>query len=368
MRILSQKGRLYLHGSFPRKDGEPGLAQTKVTLQLPDDAFGRRQAAKLLKRAEKDLKRGAWDWSEWVVNSKRWVNQHDCTRKPSTWREAINALYKKKVTLGRLKESSWYVNYYGTLKLMPMAEEVTTESIAEQMQKYDRRQSVYKKLWYLMKDIAQLTGVEFPEIGIPLYSRSQTVYNIPEDDYIIAWVKAAPEPYRWFYGMMATYGLRPHECMECRLVEGNGTLLVQVDNETKTGYRTVVPNPIEWVEEFDLRNRTEMPESNRDSNRRDACSVWLNSQRRRMKIGYRCYMLRHAFAGRLWREGGSELDITAAAKVMGHSSKEHERTYRRWIDPNQIGVTVLNAIRRNQAKKLEAAEKMLMAESAESQH
>ena len=362
MRILAQRNRLYLHGSFPRKDGQPGNAQYMITLQLQDDEFGRREAAKHLKRAEKELKKGTWDWSDWIVNSNRWSGRN-CIRKPRTWREAIASLYKKKVTLGRCSESSWHVNLYGTLKLMPQSEVVTTEGIAEQLAKYDRRQSVYQKLWYLLKDISELTGVEFPEMGVPLYSRSQTVYEIPEDDYIINWVLSAPEPYRWFFGMMATYGLRPHECLECRLVEGNGTLLVQVDNETKTGYRTVTPLPTEWVELFDLRNRTEMPESERDSNRRDACSTWLNRQRHRMKITYRSYMLRHAFAARLWREGGSELDMTAAAKTMGHSVKEHEKTYRRWIDPNQIAVTVMSAIERNQAKKLAAAEKSLLQDS-----
>lgn len=362
MRILEQRGRLYLHGSFPRKDGQPGNAQTKITLQLNDDEFGQREAAKALKRAEKELKNGTWDWADWVINSNRWNGKH-CTRKPRTWREAINALYKKKVTLGRLSESSWQVNYWGTLKLIPQQEDVTTASIAAALGRYERHQPVYKKLWYLLKDISRLTDVEFPEIGVPLFSQTDKVSEIPEDDYIIAWVQASPEPYRWFFGMMATYGLRPHECLECRTMDVNGTLLVQVDNDTKTGYRTVTPNMKEWVDLFDLRNRTEMPESERDSNRKDACSVWLNAQRRRMKITYRPYMLRHAFAARLWREGGSELDITSAAKVMGHSTKVHERTYRRWIDPNQIAMTVMEAIERNQAKKLAAAERSLLQDS-----
>ena len=64
-RVLEQAGRLYLLGSFPKKNGEPGNAQTRVTLQLDDTPAGRKQAEKWLKKAERDLKAGRWDWADW---------------------------------------------------------------------------------------------------------------------------------------------------------------------------------------------------------------------------------------------------------------------------------------------------------------
>ena len=51
---------------------------------------------------------------------------------------------------------------------------------------------------------------------------------------------------------------------------------------------------------------------------------------------FRPYGARHAFAGRLWKTGGAKLDIFTAAKLMGHSADEHEKTYRAWIAPNTI--------------------------------
>ena len=360
MKVRASKGRLYLSGYFPKKSGEEGTAQYMVTLQLDDDAFGQKQAAKLLKKAEKDLKNNRWNWDDWKINKSSNVSADGSG--PQTWRSAIRSLYRRKVTLGRCSESSWKVNLWGTLKFMPMDETVTTASIETELNRYSRDTYTYKKLFYLLRDIGVITGTPFPEVAVPTYNRTATVYEIPDDDLIIEWVLKAGEPYRWYFGMMATYGLRPHEADECRLVEGNGTLLVQVDDNTKTGYRTVIPLNQEWVETFNLRDRTTRPESARDSDRNDAAAVWLNTRRLKLGIDFRPYMLRHAYAARLWRDGGSELTIDTAAKLMGHSVKEHTETYRRWIDPNQIAVSAMEAISRNKAKKVEAAERLLEQE------
>lgn len=344
-------GRLYLLGRFPAKDGSDAVKQYKVTLQLDDTPANRKLAQRKLARAEKDLAAGRWNWADWIVQSP--------AKGGSTWRDAIRLLYDKKVVLGRTSDSTWHVNYMGTLKLMPQDETITTDALAAALSRYDRRQYTYKKLYYLLKDISSLTGVPFPRVGIPLDGRKESPLEVPDDTEIIEWVLGSGEPYRWFFGMMATYGLRPHECDHCRLVEGDGMLLVQVDDQTKTGYRTAIPVDEAWVDLFRLRERTKRPDSIRDSDRNDTTAVWLNHRRLKLKLQWRPYSLRHAYAGRLWREGGSELTIDTAAKIMGHSVKEHLETYRRWIDPNQIAAAAIGAIQRNRARKLDAAARSL---------
>ena len=56
-------------------------------------------------------------------------------------------------------------------------------------------------------------------------------------------------------------------------------------------------------------------------------------ERKRLGIDWRPYALRHAYAGRLWRFGGNDLDVYTASRLMGHSIKEHTKTYRQFIDP-----------------------------------
>jgi integrase len=350
MNINVKNDRLYLLGMFPAKDGSGKMKQQRVSLQMVDTERNRAKAKKLMQKAIADLNLGQWNWSDWSVQApKPAVPGRDT---PKKWAAAIRALYRKKVTLGRTSESTWKVNYMGTLKFMPMEDEVTPQALEQALSKYERDQYTYKKLYYLLRDIAQICRIEFPEVGVPLTKKSaMDPTDVPSDDEIIDWVMTAPAPYKWYFGMMATYGLRPHECDEARLLQNDdGIWLVQVDDQTKTGYRTVIPQQLEWVEMFDLRLKTERPESERNVDRNDGCSQWLNKMRIKMGIKWRPYALRHAYAGRLWRNGGSELEVFTAAAVMGHSQKEHTETYRRWIDPNKLATSALDAILRNQVK------------------
>ncbi len=352
MKVNVHKGRLTLLGTLPAKDGSGNMRQQRIALRMSDTPANRAKAEKVLKKAIAELNSGKWDWSNWQFRTVQTNKGNNGSEPPKTWTAAIRAFHRKKVTLGRTSESTWKVNHWGTLKFCPMEETVTTEGIEKCLSRYERDQYTYKKLYYDCKHIARICFIEFPEVGVPLYkTSSMDPTDVPSDSEIIEWVTSAKTPYRWYFGMMATYGLRPHECDTCRMVQnGDGIYLVQVDDATKTGYRTVIPQQLEWVELFDLTNKTDRPESNRDPDRNDGCSCWLNAERLDMKIRWRSYALRHAYAGRLWRNGGSELEVFTAAQVMGHSVKEHIETYRRWIDPNKVATSALDAITRNQLK------------------
>ena len=167
---------------MPRRDGAPGLQQTRISLKLDNTPINRRAAAKPLQTLEGQLSTGALEWAYWL----------DETAGSITWREAIAKLYRARVVLGRTGESTWQVNDLG--RLVP----------------------------------------------------------VPTDAEITAWVEGAPDPVRFYWGMMATYGLRPHEIEGSVLIERD---LCQVAEGTKTGFRTVVPLPREWVKRFELRDK-----------------------------------------------------------------------------------------------------------------
>ena len=72
------------------------------------------------------------------------------------------------------------------------------------------------------------------------------------------------------------------------------------------------------------------------SARPDATSQWMYSQRMKIGLPFVPYAFRHSYAGRLWKLGGSRLDLYTAARLMGHTPAEHAKTYRAFIDPVQI--------------------------------
>lgn len=325
--VNAYRGRLYLLAKLPCRDGSPGTKQVRLALRLDDTPVNRRTARKQLQVLEQQLERGTFSWSHW------------CDERPSavSWREAINRLYRKKVVLGRTGQSTWEVSYMGRLRQINPASACTTESIAAALLRYERRSCSYKELYYLMRHVAQLVDVPFPEVPLPTYNRAAPV-QVPSDEQIIAWVEAAPEPSRWYWGMMATYGLRPHEIEGSELIEKD---FCQVAEGTKTGFRTVVPLHRAWVERFDLRRRRLRPGQDQ---RHDVVSKWLHKELQRLQLPWRPYALRHAYAARLWREGGARLDIFTAARLMGHTPQQHARTYRAHIQPHQIAEAAERAL------------------------
>ena len=56
--ITTQRGRLYLLASVPRRDGLPGLKQTRIALKLDDTAVNRRIATKQLATLSRQLATG----------------------------------------------------------------------------------------------------------------------------------------------------------------------------------------------------------------------------------------------------------------------------------------------------------------------
>ena len=302
--VTAQRGRLYLLASVPRRDGSPGLQQSRIALKLDDTPVNRRAAAKQLATLERQLATDTFDWTYWTDE-----------REGVTWREAIAKLHRARVVLGRTGESTWEINYMGRLRQIPAGSLVTTKSMAAAMERYDRKSCSYKELWYLMQHISRLVSV-------------------PTDAEILEWLDAAPDPARWYLAMAATYGLRPHEIEGATLIDKD---YCQVADTTKTGFRTVVPLPRDWVERFSLRTQ-----QLRD--RPVDVAKWLVNTTRTMGLPWRPYALRHAYAGRLWKQGGSRLDIYTAARLMGHTPTQHAKTYRAHIQPHHVAEAAEKAL------------------------
>jgi integrase len=329
--VNAQKGRLYLLAKLPRKDGKGQGEAQRIPMGLPDTPVNRRVAEKSRARLQRAIDTDTFEWADWV----------DTKKGGTTWKQAIQALYKKRVILGRTGESTWETNYMGRLRQADMNKVVTSREVERFVTRWRVDQCSYKEAYYLVKDICSLIAVPFPDLPLPKYSKSKLT-KVPEDHEIIEWVEKAqavdPE-FAWAIGMMATYGLRDHELDECSFIDLKNRLAVP--DETKTGYRTVVPLERDWVELFDLRSERRRV---RVSKAPDSTAQWLYHHRKKVGFPYVPYALRHSYAGRLWRVGGSRLDIFTAARLMGHSVERHERTYREWIQPHTIAVRAEEAL------------------------
>ena len=320
------RGNLYLLARLPDKKEPSYWRQQRIPLKLVDTPADQRTARKRLAELEKQLARGTFTWDYWI----------ETATKGMTWRAAIQALYRKKVVLGRTSENTWTINYMGRLRQIDLSSECTTGSMKTALIKYERDTCSYKELYYLLKHISDLTKVPMPEVPLPTYGRAKAV-EVPNDAEIVNWVMASKDPARWYFGMMATYGLRPHE-VEHSTIDENGFCIVGKGKtmSNNPGLRMAPPLEPEWIELFDLCTPKLRSMRGSDSGRNDLVSKFLHKEKNKLGICFRSYALRHAYAGRLWRRGGAKLDLFVAAATMGHTINEHLTTYRAHITPTQL--------------------------------
>ena len=145
-----------------------------------------------------------------------------------------------------------------------------------------------------------------------------------------------PEQWKWVYGMLATYGLRPHELFAVDLdafTDPKNTFhLVSLNPSltggTKTGERTCGIPPLypHWVDLFKLKEIKLLPEGSGTLSNKTAK---IQIRFRNTNIGFKPYDLRHAYAIRGHR---LRVPIKTMADYMGHTVQEHTKTYQRWMN------------------------------------
>ncbi len=123
--------------------------------------------------------------------------------------------------------------------------------------------------------------------------------------------------------MMATFGLRPHECFLCEFVD---RYTVRVFDETKTGYHVTRAIPPEWAEQWNL---IEVKRPNVTAHRPSDYGDRNKHQFARYKIPFPAYNLRHAYAIRGSITEG--LPVSSMASMMGHSPAVHQKQYHHWL-------------------------------------
>ncbi|MEH2201138.1 integrase [Nostoc sp.] len=180
------------------------------------------------------------------------------------------------------------------------------------------------------------------------YNPTDTIKDLPDDE-AIAQIREqiVSAQWQWVYGMLAAYGLRPHEVFFAK-VEKDKPYKCQI-SEGKTGARIVRPFYPEWAERWKLweqQNIVTQKSEYWELGRQVRQSLYFRFK----KIGANLapYDLRHAYAIRV--SVVFELPPTTSAKLMGHSVVEHLKTYQRHIDEKTNSLAVERAIARFDGK------------------
>lgn len=322
---VRQKGnRLYLRATLPPKPGskrkEPHQQEVALGIYANPPGFKRAKGEAIALGAALALKQFSW---ELYVKAE--------AIKPklvSDWVKEFEVDYFTRRQRNPKSETTYEKDYRLTFNRLDPNVMLTKELLKEAIAATPPDTRTRQRYCMALGALAKFAGIEIDLRSFRgSYSPSKAqARELPRDELIEKWRSLLVNPgWQWVYGMLAVYGLRPHEVFHLDLerLRAREKGLRVLDG--KTGARLVFPFPLSWWEEWRLWEvvlPTVTANSNSEyGNRVQQCF-------KRAGLPFRPYDLRHAWAVRTLDLG---LDLTLASQQMGHSVQVHSQIYHRWI-------------------------------------
>ncbi|MFN6559975.1 MAG: integrase [Nostoc sp. ChiSLP01] len=276
-----------------------------------------------------------------------WENWSEGGLKPGNTCEYWIEAFKEEFLVKRQDFSlaTWKKHYLLKFNRLPAKDELTGELLLKTISTLPINTWTRHRTTQTYMKLAKFAGIDV-DLGLykGKYSATSTIKELPTDEAIAQFrEQITSRRWQWVYGVLATYGLRPHEVFfakvdpfppyKCHVAEG------------KTGDRVVLPFYPQWAERWKLWEQEKL-NSKKSEYQELGRLVYQSLKYHFKKIGAKLapYDLRHCYAIRV--SVVFELPVTTSAKLMGHSITEHLRTYQRHIDEKTNSRAVERAVAR----------------------
>lgn len=368
---------LQLRSTLPLKPGDldkngNGTKQYDISLGIPFNFDGLKTAEEEAHELGKLIARKQFTWNDkYLGKNHRKITSKTIGDLVANFEE--NYFYTRKRNLK--SENTFQSYFYIAQKHLPKDKLAINASFIEVVATCSAADSVKNELIKVIRVLCKCSGLEIPELSnLKIKATSKRKRDIPTDveieqEYLKFENYAINRPsklitredrnnwklWRWVYGMLATYGLRPLEIfvnpdLNWWLSSDNRMNIWRVDEECKTGERETLPLYPHWVETFNLKTDTEAIELLKVKIKDKITSKQINSARHGTDRWFRCvripfqpYDLRHSWAIRAHLMG---IPIKAAADNLGHSVNMHTSIYQRWFSLENRQVAIEEAIQK----------------------
>ena len=314
-RVEQRGDRLVIRAILPPKPDSRKVThhQQRVATGIPANPAGLREAEKRARLLSAQLATREFSWEEWGVTTG--VAVRSC----GEWVADMKTEY----LANGGNSDTWEGDYHKVFKKLPSEAQLHPDILEATVKATTANSRSRQRAAMACMALAKFVGLEWD--GSYLrgnYSPAKVEpRDIPSDQAIALHREQLSNPaWQWVYGMMATYGLRNHECFHLDLTDFP---VVQVLETTKTGAREVWPCYPEWSSTWSLDNWQLPPIKLDRTNQKIGHSVtkYLSP-----KLPFVPYDLRHAWAVRTLLFGWP---VELSARQMGHSVDVHTRTYQR---------------------------------------
>jgi integrase len=358
VQILKEGKTLQLRATLPLKPGHQdrrgtGTKQYKISLGIPANLEGIKTVEQEANELGKLISRQMFVWNE------KYLGKQASPSEPQNIGQLLGEFEAKYFATRKRdrKSESTFINYLNPLKkYFPQELLISEENIIQILQvipsessKRASKQAISALLTAFDLNIEFLRKIKTFE--------EKRQRNIPEDEVILDGYKKFAEyalnkktsgkpqdidnwlMWRFCYGMIAVFGLRPQEIIINPNIEwwqspSNKYQTWKVDKNCKTSQRECLPLYPEWIEIFDLKNPRYLKmlqEYSQDKNTQVKVKSAVKSLGRffhKIGLNFVAYDLRHAWAIRAHLIG---IPIKAAADNLGHSVQIHTQIYQRWF-------------------------------------
>ncbi|BAY85929.1 phage integrase [Calothrix parasitica NIES-267] len=370
--IRESNGSLQLRATLPIKPGDKdtrgtGRKQYNLSLNIPANLDGLKTAEEEAQELGKLIARKSFVWNDKYLGN-------EAAKKDF---QTIGELLKKFETEyfkthKRTTKSEHTFSYYfsRTKRCTNHFDLATPENLINSIEKIDKEWAKYNAA----RAISAFCQTFNIKIDLSKYSKmpEHNSRKIPTDaeistgfikfaDYLDTRgkqvnqdVKDTWQLWRWIYGMLAVYGLRPRELfinpnVDWWLDRDNINMTWKVDRDCKTGEREALPLYKQWIADFDLRNpkySQMLVDAVNKKDKKNYAQITGLTQRvswwfRKIGLDFKPYDLRHAWAIRAHILG---IPIKAAADNLGHSVQVHTQTYQRWFSLDMRKLAIDNAL------------------------
>ncbi len=377
--IRESNGSLQLRATLPIKPEDKdtngtGRKQYNLSLNIPANLDGLKTAEEEAYELGKLIARKTFVWNDKYLSKE--VIKKDIKTMGELLAEFATEYFKTHQRTTKSEHTFFY--YFSRTKRFTNPEELATaENLINSIEKIDKEWSKYNAA----RAIAAFCQTFKIEIDLSKYAKmpENNSRKIPTDGEIIAGiikfedylnnrgkqvnqeVKDSWQLWRWTYGMLAVFGLRPRELfinpdIDWWLSKENVDLTWKVHKDCKTGERQALPLYKQWIEEFDLSNPKYVEMLITAVNKKDNTNhaeITALTQRvswwfRKIGLDFKPYDLRHAWAIRAHILG---IPIKAAADNLGHSVQVHTQTYQRWFSLDMRKLAINQALsKRNEVE------------------
>ncbi|MCJ8280046.1 MAG: site-specific integrase [Rivularia sp. ALOHA_DT_140] len=370
--IRESNGSLQLRATLPIKPGDKDKQgkkrkQYNISLNIPANFDGLKTAEEEAQELGKLIARQIFVWNE------KYLGKQALSKENKTigqLLEKFESEYFRTRHRNTKSEHTFYYYFTRTKRFTNPQDLAIAENLINSIEQIDQKWARYNAA----RAISAFCQTFNIKIDLSNYSTMPEHYsrNIPSDtdicrgftkfaDYLDIRgkqvnknVRDSWKLWRWSYGMLAVFGLRPRELfinpnIDWWLSEDNTDMTWKVDRDCKTGERVALPLYREWIAEFDLRNPQSCQMLIDTVNRKDKdnhieitgltqrLSWWF----RKIELEFKPYDLRHAWAIRAHILG---IPIKAAADNLGHSVQIHTKTYQRWFSLDMRKLAIDNAL------------------------